>query len=82
MNERARRTKRFVSPDRLHKDLENALAASPSIPFPDPHKSRASRLGSRLLVFFQIVVFIGAVRAGRSGCRARSDSRANAGSDT
>ena len=61
MNERARRTKRFVSPDRLHKDLENALAASPSIPFPDPHKSRASRLGSRLLVLFQIVVFIGAV---------------------
>ena len=61
MNERARRTKRFVSPDRLHKDLENAWAASPSIPFPDPQKSRASRLGSRLLVLFQIVVFIGAV---------------------
>ena len=61
MNERARRTKRFVSPDRLHKDLENALAAAPSIPFPHPRKSRAGRIGSRLLVLFQIIVFIGAV---------------------
>ncbi len=61
MNERARRTRRFISPEILHKDLARALEDAPALPFPDPRRSRAGRLGSRLLVVFQIAVFIGAV---------------------
>ena len=61
MDERVRRSKRLVQPAHLHRKLEDGAAAGPSIPFPDPHRSRAGRFASRFVVLLQVVVLIGAV---------------------
>jgi outer membrane biosynthesis protein TonB len=61
MDERERQSKRLVQPTYLRRKLEEGASSGPSIPFPDPHRSRAGRLASRLAVLLQIVVLVGAV---------------------